>query len=78
VKQLEEEGPLPQADYAFDNGVLTVEVPRLIESKGNHWVSEVESSRLILWQDQWRRVDGNYSRILRSEDREDRWPHEAD
>src|SRR6476660_77906 len=57
VKQLEEEGNFPQADYAFDNGVLTLELTRLIESKGKHWVSELESSRLILWQDQWRRID---------------------
>src|SRR5262245_40215122 len=57
VAQLEEEGRFPQADYAFDNGVLTVELTRLIESKGKHWVSEVESSRHILWQDTWRRID---------------------
>ena len=57
VQQLEEEGHFPQADYAFDNGVLTVELTRLIESKGKHWVSEIESSRLILWKDAWRRVD---------------------
>jgi hypothetical protein len=57
VAQLEEEGKFPQADYAFDNGVLTVELTRLIESKGKHWVSEVESSRHILWQEAWRRVD---------------------
>ena len=57
VRQLEEEGQFPQADYAFDNGVLTLELTRLIESKGKHWVSELESSRLILWQDQWQRID---------------------
>ena len=57
VAQLEEEGKFPQADYAFDNGVLTLELTRLIESKGKHWVSEVESSRHILWQDEWRRID---------------------
>jgi hypothetical protein len=57
VAQLEEEGKFPQADYAFDNGVLTVELTRLIESKGKHWVSELESSRHILWQDRWQRVD---------------------
>ena len=57
VAQLEEEGKFPQADYAFDNGVLTLELTRLIESKGKHWVSEVESSRHILWQDQWQRID---------------------
>jgi hypothetical protein len=57
VAQLEEEGKFPQADYAFDNGVLTVELTRLIESRGKHWVSEVESSRHILWKDEWRRID---------------------
>lgn len=57
VQQLEVEGQFPQADYAFDNGVLTIELTRLIESKGKHWVSEVESSRHILWQDEWRRID---------------------
>jgi len=57
VQQLEEEGKFPQADYAFDNGVLTRELTQLIESKGKHWVSEVESSRHILWKDEWRRID---------------------
>ena len=57
VARLEEEGKFPQADYAFDNGVLTGELTRLIESKGKHWVSEVESSRHILWKDEWRRID---------------------
>jgi hypothetical protein len=56
VRQVEEEEQFPHADYAFDNGVLTVELTRLIESKGKHWVSELESSRLILWQDQWQRI----------------------
>ena len=37
--------------------MLTLELTRLIESKGKHWVSEVESSRHILWKDNWRRVD---------------------
>jgi hypothetical protein len=57
VAELEAEGQFPQADYAFDNGVLTVDLTRLIESKGKHWVSEVESSRHILWKDQWQRID---------------------
>ena len=57
VKQLEAEGNFPQADSVFDNGVLTVELTQLIESKGKHWVSEIERSRLILWHDEWRRVD---------------------
>ena len=47
----------PQAHYAFDTGVLTLELTRRIESKGKHWVSELESSRHILWEDQWRRID---------------------
>lgn len=63
VVQLEEEGKFPQADYAFDNGVLTLELTRLIESKGKHWVSEVESSRHILWQDQWQRIDEVAARL---------------
>lgn len=45
VAQLEAEGKFPQADYAFDSGVLTLELTRLIESKGKHWVSELERSR---------------------------------
>jgi len=57
VAQLEAEGRFPQADYAFDNGVLTLALTRLIESKGKHWVSEIESSRHILWKDRWQRVD---------------------
>jgi hypothetical protein len=57
VAHLEEEGRFPQADYAFDNGVLTLELTRLIERKGKHWVSEVESSRHILWKDHWQRID---------------------
>jgi hypothetical protein len=57
VTHLEEEGRFPQADYAFDNGVLTLELTRLIENKGKHWVSEVESARHILWNDQWQRID---------------------
>ena len=34
VRQLETEGQFPQAHYAFDNGVLTLELTRLIESRG--------------------------------------------
>jgi hypothetical protein len=37
--------------------VLTLELTRLRESKGKHWVSELESVRHILWQDEWRRID---------------------
>ncbi len=40
VQRLEEEGQFPQANYAFDNGVLHLELTRYIESRGKHWVSE--------------------------------------
>src|SRR5919198_1294419 len=50
VRQLEAEGQFPPAHYAFDQGVLTVELTRLIESRGKQWVSEVEVSRPIQWQ----------------------------
>jgi hypothetical protein len=36
---------------------ISLELTRLIESKGKHWVSELESSRHILWQDRWQRID---------------------
>ena len=57
VKQLEAEGHFPQAHYAFDHGVLSLELTRGIEQAGKHWVSELERSRHIHWQGQWRRVD---------------------
>ena len=57
VRQLEAEGQFPEANYAFDRGVLTLELTHLIESGGKHWVSEVEVSRHIQWQGRWRRVD---------------------
>jgi hypothetical protein len=57
VKELEQEGHFPQAPYAFDNGLLTLALAREIESRGKHWVSEVEGSRHIQWAGQWRRVD---------------------
>jgi len=57
VQQIEEEGQFPQAHYAFDNGVLHLELTRYIESRGKHWVSEVECSRHIQWYGQWCRVD---------------------
>ena len=57
VMQLEQEGHFPAAHYAFDNGLLTLELTRFIEGAGKHWVSELENSRHIQWQGQWRRVD---------------------
>lgn len=66
VRQIEAEGQFPKADYAFDNGVLTLELTQLIEASGKHWVSEIECSRLILWNGQWSRIDGVAAQ-LRSE-----------
>ena len=57
VQHLEQEGHFPQAHYAFDNGVLSLELSRGIEHAGKHWVSELECSRHIHWQGQWQRVD---------------------
>jgi hypothetical protein len=56
VRELEAEGHFPNAPYAFDNGVLSLPLTRLIEQQGKHWVSELERSRLIQWHGQWRRV----------------------
>ena len=57
VRQLEAEGHFPQAPYAFDNGVLSLPLTKLLEQHGKHWVTELESSRLIQWRGQWLRVD---------------------
>lgn len=54
VRQIEAEGQFPKVDYAFDNGVLSLELTQVIESAGKHWVSEIECSRLILWNGQMR------------------------
>jgi hypothetical protein len=65
VQQLEHEGHFPQAHYAFDNGVLTVELARFIAGVGKHWVSELECSRHIHWEGQWQRVDAVAARLRR-------------
>jgi hypothetical protein len=56
VKQIEAEGCFPKADYAFDQGVLTLALTTLIELVGKHWVSEIEKTRLILWNGKWQQV----------------------
>lgn len=56
VREIEAEGHFPNADYAFDSGVLTLELTSFIENCGKHWVSEIESNRLIQWQGKWRHV----------------------
>src|SRR5919197_723399 len=57
VQQLEQEGHFHSAHYAFDHGLLSLELSRGIERTGKHWVSELECSRHIHWQGQWQRVD---------------------
>lgn len=57
VKKIEEEGNFPVANYAFDNGLLTIELRRLIESYDKHWVSEIEKNRNIQWHGEWQRAD---------------------
>lgn len=37
VKQIETENNFPEANYAFDNGVLTIELTKMIEKSGKHW-----------------------------------------
>jgi hypothetical protein len=69
VQQVESEAQFPNADYAFDTGVLTLELTQVIEGAGKHWVSEIECSRLILWNGQWQRVDAVAGQ-LRQEHRE--------
>jgi len=66
VQRIEEEGLFPGANYAFDNGVLTLDLTRYIESQGKHWVSEIECSRHINWSGEWQRVD-TVSEMLRQE-----------
>jgi hypothetical protein len=66
VQQLEQEGHFPQAPYALDNGVLTLELTRCIENVGKHGVSEVECSRHIQWQGQWQRVDAVAAALRRA------------
>ena len=57
VKQIEQEGNFPEANYAFDNGVLALDLTRFIETCGKHWVTELECSRHIQWFGDWVRVD---------------------
>ncbi len=57
VRQLESEEKFPDADYAFDQGVLSPPLTEVIEEKGKHWVTEIERSRNILWNGQWQRVE---------------------
>ena len=57
VQQIEQEGHFPEAHYAFDNGVLSLDLTRFIETCGKHWVTELECSRNIQWRGDWVRAD---------------------
>jgi len=57
VSQLESEGKFPDADYAFDQGVLSRPLTELIEAHKKHWVTEIERSRNVMWDGQWQRVE---------------------
>jgi hypothetical protein len=57
VQQIEQEEHFPEANYAFDNGVLSLDLTRFIETCGKHWVTELECSRNIQWRGDWVRVD---------------------
>ena len=57
VRKIEDENHFPDADYAFDNGVLNLDLAREIELRGKQWTSELECSRHINWKGEWRRID---------------------
>ncbi len=63
VQQIEGEGNFPDANYAFDNGVLSLELTRCIEAHGKQWVSELECSRNIQWHGDWVRLDALASEL---------------
>lgn len=76
VETLETEGQFPQAAYAFDNGVLCRPLTELIESYNKAWVSEIEKSRLIMWQGSWQRAE-RIDAHLRSEHPDSFRPYEV-
>ena len=63
VQQIEHECHFPDANYAFDNGVLSPGLTRYIEFCGKHWVSELECSRNIQWRGDWVRLDALESEL---------------
>jgi hypothetical protein len=50
VRQIEDERHFPEADYAFDSGVLSLNLTQLIEERDQYWTSELEASRHINWR----------------------------
>lgn len=65
VRQIESENQFPEANYAFDQGILSLPLTEVIEASNKHWVTEVERSRLIMWDNQWQRVE-NVAETLRT------------
>jgi hypothetical protein len=57
VQQLAQAGHVPSAHYAFDHGVLSLELSRGLEHAGQHGVSELECSRHLPWPGRWHRGD---------------------
>lgn len=57
VEQIEAEGQFPGADYAFDAGVCSATLTKVIEQSGKHWVSELACNRSVMWHNQWMRID---------------------
>ncbi len=57
IDRIEEENQFPESDYAFDNGVLNLKTANTIEQYQKNWVSELELSRNVLWNQKWTRVD---------------------
>ena len=57
VQRIEEEEVCPPAVYVFDNGVLSLELTQYLEARGKFWLSELEKSRHIFWDNRYRRID---------------------
>jgi len=57
VHRIEQEGHFPSSPYVFDNGVLSVEVTQEIERWGKYWLSELEKSRHIFWDNRYHRIE---------------------
>ncbi len=57
VHQIEQEGHFPSSPYVFENGVLSVEVTQEIEKWGKYWLSELEKSRHIFWDNRDHRIE---------------------
>jgi len=57
VQRIEEEEVCPPAAYVFDNGVLSLELIQYLEAREKFWLSELEKSRHIFWDNRYQRID---------------------